>query len=568
MAGRGLAAEKAMAETSGKKTPRDLLRVVFRRWRPFVLGASLFAIAAMLGGQLVPLKYTGETKFERRGDPASEENARARSESFETLKLTLQHELIGFDAVAKAAEDERLMTGLPHGPDGQLTHQGIIARQELVNRLIRTLKVTWDVRSEQVDLVTVGFTHDDPLLAERMPNTLVRNYINRIGQQTVDRLTVSRDFLEKQVKECTTRVDDITKKRLEFEAKHAGALPDNPGALQQRIEVLTKDIDTVRVQNTMARDKVARFKALGLATTGPSSQPVQVIRGPNPELKALQGQLQKFQEDLDSALALNRMTENHPTIKMLRKKVEQLKEKIKETPEEAVIHSVYGVSQQSGDMAMQMAAAESEVEVTDRELQRLQAQLSEHQRVMANFAPIRQEYIQMLEKQREVEAERTRWQQRQSGVQMDLAAEIANRRTHLSAVQVAQKQSKPSSPSLLMVLALALGGGLAFGSGLVFLTQMLDRSISTTEEAARHFGLPIHGVTEEIVPPRLRARRRMRRWILGPVISFVVLAALVVSAVNIAIWLEYHDLYAEWRRSPVGFLVQAALDPRPLPTGR
>ena len=151
---------------------------------------------------------------------------------------------------------------------------------------------------------------------------------------------------------------------------------------------------------------------------------------------------------------------------------------------------------------------------------------------------------------------------------MDLAAEIANRRTHLSAVQVAQKQSKPSSPSLLMVLALALGGGLAFGSGLVFLTQMLDRSISTTEEAARHFGLPIHGVTEEIVPPRLRARRRMRRWILGPVISFVVLAALVVSAVNIAIWLEYHDLYAEWRRSPVGFLVQAALDPRPLPTGR
>ena len=568
MAGRGLAAEKAMAETSGKKTPRDLLRVVFRRWRPFVLGASLFAIAAMLGGQLVPLKYTGETKFERRGDPASEENARARSESFETLKLTLQHELIGFDAVAKAAEDEGLMTGLPHGPDGQLTHQGIIARQELVNRLIRTLKVTWDVRSEQVDLVTVSFTHDDPLLAERMPNTLVRNYINRIGQQTVDRLTVSRDFLEKQVKECTTRVDDITKKRLEFEAKHAGALPDNPGALQQRIEVLTKDIDTVRVQNTMARDKVARFKALGLATTGPSSQPVQVIRGPNPELKALQGQLQKFQEDLDSALALNRMTENHPTIKMLRKKVEQLKEKIKETPEEAVIHSVYGVSQQSGDMAMQMAAAESEVEVTDRELQRLQAQLSEHQRVMANFAPIRQEYIQMLEKQREVEAERTRWQQRQSGVQMDLAAEIANRRTHLSAVQVAQKQSKPSSPSLLMVLALALGGGLAFGSGLVFLTQMLDRSISTTEEAARHFGLPIHGVTEEIVPPRLRARRRMRRWILGPVISFVVLAALVVSAVNIAIWLEYHDLYAEWRRSPVGFLVQAALDPRPLPTGR
>jgi len=605
MAGRGLAgAEKAMAETSGKKTPRDLLRVVFRRWRLFVLGASLFATAAMLGGQLagelrlVPLKYTGETKFQRRSDAAAEETARARSESFETLKLTLQHELIGFDAVAKAAEDEGLMTGLPHGPDGQLTHQGIIARQALVNRLMlpQTLKVTWDVRSEQVDLITVGFTHDDPLLAERMPNTLVRNYINRTGQQTVDRLTASRDFLEKQVKECTTRLDEITKKRLEFEAKNARGLPDNPGAIQQRIETLTRDIDRVRVQNTAARDKLARFKALGLAATGPSSQPVQVVKGPNPELKALQDQRRdlqkeldsakedhrKYQEALETAIAINRMKDQHPTVKALGDKIMQLvektksleaniaglDEKIKQIPQEAVIQSVYGVSQQPADVAMQMAAAESEVAVTDRELERLQTQLSEYQAIWTNFAPIRQEYIQMLEKQREVDTERTSWQKRQSEVKMALDAESANRRTHLSAVQLAQKQSNPTSPSLLMVLILALGGGLAFGSALVFLTQMMDRSISTTEEAARHFGLPIQGVIEEIVPPRLRARRRMRKWILGPAISFVVLAALAVSAVNITVWLAYHDRYDEWRRAPVGFLIQTALGPRSTPTGR
>jgi uncharacterized protein involved in exopolysaccharide biosynthesis len=595
MTGRGLAgADKAMAETSGKKTPRDLLRVVFRRWRLFVLGASLFATAAMLGGQFVPLKYTGETKFERRSDAAAEETARGRSDSFETRKLTLQHELIGFDAVAKAAEDEGLMTGLPHGPDGQLTRQGIIARQELVNRLIRTLKVTWDVRSEQVDLITVGFTHDDPLLAERMPNTLVRNYINRTGQQTVDRLTASRDFLEKQVKECTTRLDESTKKRLEFEGKHAGAVPDNPGAIPQTIERLTRDIDRVRVQNTAARDRLARFKALGLAATGPSSQPVQVVKGPNPKLKVLQEQhrdtqkeldsakedRRKYQEELETAKAINRMRDEHPTVQVLKKKITQLDEKItrldgkiaqldeeiKQIPQEAVIQSVYGVPQHPADVAMQMAAAESEVEVTDRELQRLQAQLSEYQALLANYAPIRQEYLQMIEKQREVDAERTSWQKRQAEVQMSLAAEIANRRTHLSAVQAAQKQSKPSSPSLLMVLILALGGGLAFGSALVFLTQMMDRSISTTEEAARHFGLPIHGVIEEIVPPRLRARRRMKKWILGPAVAFVVLAGLAVSAVNIAIWLEYHDSYAEWRRSPVGYLIDTALGPQSAPT--
>ena len=576
MAGRGLSlAEKAMAETTDKKkkTPRDLLRMVFRRWQLFVLGASLFGVAAMLGGQFVPLKYTAETKFERRSDSAAEENARGRSDSFESRKLTLQHELIGFEAVAKAAGDEGLMTGLAHGPDGQLALQGIIARQELVNRLIRTLKVTWDVRSEQVDLVTVSFTHNDPLLAERMPNTLVRNYIDRIGQQTVDRLSASRDFLEKKVEECTSRLDGkdgLTNRRLEFETKHAGKLPDNPGVLEQRAQNLTKDIDVLQSQKKRAQDTLARLKAIAQPTTGPSSQPVQIVRGPNPELKALQDELQRSREGLDNALTINRMTENHPTVKMLRKKIEQLEERIKETPAEAIIQSVYGTSSGTADAALQVQieALESEIGSADRELQRLQVQLTEYQGVLVNYAPIRQEYLRLIEKQKDAEAERASWQRRLSGIEMDLAAEIANRRTHLSAVQAAQKQSKPSFPSLLMVLGLALGGGLAFGAGLVLLAQMMDRSISTTEEATRHFELPIQGVIEEIVTARLRARRHGKKWIVGPAVCFVVLAALAVSALNIIIWLEYPDRYAEWRRSPVGFLIQTATNPQPAPKGR
>lgn len=561
MAGRGLPlTEDAMAETSEKKTLRDLLRMVFRRWRLFLVGASLFAISAMLGSQLIPLKYTGETKFERRVDPAAEQNAKDRSESFGSRKLTLEHELIGLDAVARAAEDEGLLKGpdFPRGSDGQLTPQGVTARQELVKRLMGDVKVKWDVRSEQVDLVSVSFTHNDRGLAERMPNTLVRNYIDRDTQQTVDRLSDSRGFLEIQVKECTKRLDDITNKRLEFETKHAGMLPDNPGAFQQQIRDLTRNLDALRVQNTTAREKLARLKAMVQPTTGPSTQPIQVVRGPNPELKALQDELHRHREGLDTALNINRMTASHPTVLTLKKKIAQLEEKIKETPAEAVIQNVYETSQRPTDAAMQIAAAESEVAVTERELTRLQAQQSEYQQSLANYAPIRQQFLQLLDSQKEAEAERTRWQQRLTSVQMDLSAEIAKKRTHLNAVQVAQKPSKPSSPALPIVLGLALAGGLAFGAGLVLLMQMLDRSISTTEEAVSHFDLPIHGVIEEIITPRLCAKRLRRRWILGPAISIVVLATLAVSAVNIIMWLEYHDQYTEWQTSPVSYLIQKA----------
>jgi uncharacterized protein involved in exopolysaccharide biosynthesis len=563
-----------MADTlDKKKTPRVLPRMVFRRWRRFLLGASLFGIAVMLGGQFFPLKYTAETRFERRSDSAAEENAPGRSDSLESRKLTLQHELIGFDAVAKAAEDEGLMRGLAHGPDGQLTPQGVIARQELVNRLIRTLKVTWDVRCEQADLVTVSFTHSDPILAERMPNRLVGNYILRIGQQTVNRLSKSQDFLKKKVEECTARLDGkdgLTNKRLEFETRHAGQFPDNPGVLQQRVRDLTKDIDTLQFQNKRDRDTLARLKAIAQPTTGPSSQPVQVVRGPNPDLKVLQEELRQTREGLDTALAVNRMTENHPTVKTLRKKIEQLEARIKDTPAEVVIHSVYGTTPGTSDAALQVQieALESQIGATDKELPRLQARLSEYQGVLENYAPTRQEYLQLIEKQKDAEAERAGWQQRLSGVEMALTAEIDNRGTRLEAVQLAQKQSKPSFPSLLVVLGLAVGGGLAFAAGMVLLMQMLDRSISTTEQAVRHFELPIQGVIEEIVTARLRARRRAKRWIVGPVVSFVVVAALTVSALNITIYLEYPDRYAEWRRSPVEFVIQRVANPQPAPKGR
>jgi len=69
-----------------------------------------------------------------------------------------------------AADDEGLSKRLARGLEGQFTPQGVIARQELVNELIRPLQVTWEVRSEQVDLATVDFTHHDPALAERMPS--------------------------------------------------------------------------------------------------------------------------------------------------------------------------------------------------------------------------------------------------------------------------------------------------------------------------------------------------------------------------------------------------------------
>ena len=162
--------------------------------------------------------------------------------------------------------------------------------------------------------------------------------------------------------------------------------------------------------------------------------------------------------------------------------------------------------------------------------------------------------MEIVKQVTEQQAEVDRWQKRCTEVQMALAAEAAKHRTHLSQVELAQEQFHPSSPKLLYVLLLAVVGGLAFGGGLVFLINTVDRSIATTEEAADYFALPVLGTIGEITTPKQQARRKVLRWGLGPVIVFIVVLAIGIAALNIWLWLDSRDQYNEWKSSPVRFV--------------
>ncbi|MBE3096538.1 MAG: hypothetical protein IMZ44_05340 [Planctomycetes bacterium] len=618
-----------MAEETQKKTPRDLLRAVFRHRTLFLASAALFAFATLVGACWWPLKYTATARFERRSDPASEDLVRGKSESFDALKMTLEHELVGTNAVDAAADElekKTLLPALPRGQDGKLTAEGRMLRQGLVRNLMDALKVVFVVRSQEVDLVSVSFTDADPRLAQQLPNTLITNYITRIGEQIVINLTASRDFLQVKVDEANTRFVELTRKRIDFETKYAGLQPSSPDALAQELQKISSDMDTVRRQHTAAQQKVERIKALMdaakqplTAAEKPKETPAETqADGKTPEAKAeekpaspadpspelalraaytellrRQEQLLQYKSTLEEAKTLGHMTDKHPRVIALRKqiadtenqvtdarnrvveleaRVRELADRARELAGRAVTPLtpsldtsgrdaiIEGVRQRDNELrgtllTMDLAAAQSEVDSTTNELARLQQRKDDVEKLLNQFGPIRQEYLGIVKDMTDQQAEVDRWQKRCTEVQMALAAEAAKRRTHLTQVELAQEQFKPSSPKLLYVLALALVGGLAFGGGLVFLTNTVDRSITTTEEAADHFGLPVLGTIGEIMTAPRRARRRMIRWGLGPVAAVGVALAIGAAALNITLWLNSREQYSQWRADPVQFVV-------------
>jgi len=669
-----------MPDKPDKKTPRDLLRVVFRRWLTFVIGASVFAFAALIGGRLWPPKYTGVARFERRADVASEDLARGKSESFDTRKLTLEQELAGYNPLKAAVEElekTRLIEPLPRASDGKLTMEGQMLIQELVRKLREALKVFFEVRSDQVDVVSVAFTDRDPRLARALPNTLIRNYILRVSEDMIAQLTGSRDFLQNKVSDANSRLTELMRNRSKFiaryEAKYSTIFPDSAGALEQQVQRALSDIETVRRLQIIARQKLERLRSyvdLRADSPGPSGAPNgnpetpkpetpaekeeatapapkpeakpdavvqekdatapaakpdavvqekdatapaakpeaaaekkeapagqapappgaapkgppdQVVKVPNPEVGRLEEDLRQYKRKLDDAQTLAHMTDKHPTVIDLKKKIADLEKRISETDKyitEEIYHSDTSLEAQrrrelqlleeqrrkeakyrEAMVAMDIDGTQQELKGSEAELERLQGRLAALQEFRASFPQVHEEYTQIGKDIREQEAEVDRWQKRLTEVQMALAAEAAKRRTHLTTVEEAQEQFQPSSPKLLYVLALALLGGLAFSGGLVFLANTLDRSISTTEEAAEHFSLPIYGVVGEIITAQERRRRKIIRGIVGPLASFIIIAALGLATLNVVLWLNYpNPHYAQWSADPVSFLWRQTAD--------
>jgi hypothetical protein len=91
----------------------------------------------------------------------------------------------------------------------------------------------------------------------------------------------------------------------------------------------------------------------------------------------------------------------------------------------------------------------------------------------------------------------------------------------------------------------AMGGGLAFGAALVVLMTYMERTVTTTEDAAKYFDLPVHGVIGEIVPAGQRHWRKVCAWSLAPVVTAAVVLTLSLFTWSIYLRLTDTDEYNE-----------------------
>ncbi len=551
-----------MAETIRKRTPRDLLRMAFRRWRVFLLSAVLFALIALVAAHFITPRYVGTVRFERRIDKTLTPDGLSGLQSpgaFDAEKLTLQHELHGYEAVARvvAAEPFEFFKDLPRADDGSLTREGEIRKREVIHGIIAGLQVQFEINSDAVDLISVSFVHADPNLAQSIPNALVANYITGQSHRRLARLEASRDWLKEHADAAERARQAVADRKIELESKYVGLKGGTQEDIDRRMQQTKADLTAVLRLVDLAEKKYARLLALrNEQVNGVEDLPKQVIKGPNPELERLGAELQEYRVELDLAKTLRKMTDSHPAIVTLQQRIESLEKRIRDTPAEIVIQTIYGENTGASEFAARIAAAQSEVEILSLERDRVASQVQGYEQMMKDFDGPRRQYVATVEELDARTIEAQEWQRRLRDMEMVLLAERENRRQQLSAVELAREQLFPAFPSLLRVFAVAFLGAMAFALGMVLLFNAVDHTIDEPEEAGMRFGVPVQGVISEIVSPRQQAIRGWKRWVLGPAVTAAFVVVLGVASLSIVLWLRQPEQYGQFWSSPATYLYQ------------
>ncbi|HYI49011.1 MAG TPA: polysaccharide biosynthesis tyrosine autokinase [Allosphingosinicella sp.] len=471
--------------TSGEDT-RLIVRYlrIAQRWKWLILGV---AVAAVIAGLVVtylttPL-YTAEATVEIQRE--NDRITRVRGVEAETGSVDLEFYQTQYGLLQSRSLAERVATDLrlyadpnffeSFGDDDTAARvreaplaNTLAVRQDRTRRagaiLLRNINVA-PIRLSR--LVAVRFTGPDPQLSARVVNSWTRAFIETTLERRYEATRYARNFLEGQLVQLRGRLEQSERQLVGYAAREAIInipVASAPGQSQER-SITADSLAALNIAHSQAvADRVEAQSRMRSSRSGAVSEALTNT--------AISGMRQRRAEAAAEYARLTTQFEpGYPPAQALASQIRTLDQSI--AREEARVQNSLGEAYNAS---------------VDRE-----RMLSERvEGLKQSFIDQRRRSIQYNIFQRDVDTNRQLYDgllQRYKEVGIAGGVGVNN----VSIVDAAQVPSRPSSPSLIrnMLLALLLGG--VVGVGLAFAFEQVDETISDPTDVERALGLPLLG---------------------------------------------------------------------------
>lgn len=460
---------------------RDYIAIVLRRkWIILaVLVAAQFAgVAATF---LATPQYTASSRIEISRQDQRITNVEGVSDSDRTFDQEFyetQYELLRARAVAERVERELRLASRPeffeaHGvdlsqlplsePEGQVrsSEERDELRNAAIELLLENVQVSPISRSSLVDIV---YTSANPTLSAEIVNDWAEQFIAESRDRRFSMTSGAQEFLERRLGELREDVENSERQLVTYANQNDIVILNRQEQDGRTVATPTLAAASLEQLNSSLIEATAQRVALEARARAPSGSDI----ASNPAIGSLRNRRSELQSQYAELMV--RFEPGYPAAQALAEQIEALDNSI--AREEARLRS--------GSQGDYLAALRREQALQDR-VDNLTDQLRNQERARIQYNIYQNE----VDTNREL-YEGTLQRYREIGVASVGASNI-------SIVDLAQVPKVPSSPNLLLNLAVALFGGIAAAGVIIFLLEQFDDGIRNPSDLTPATGLALLG---------------------------------------------------------------------------
>ncbi|SFT33727.1 GumC family protein [Sedimentitalea nanhaiensis] len=396
---------------------------------------------------------------------------------------------------------------------------------EILQAMRARTRVTKTRSNQEASIMTVTFEARSPRLAAGVLNEYLTLVQANDASFRKDRAGQTMDFFEQEVARLGAALEQKAEEILAFKNENAGDLPDGLpfrqdqlATRQQRLEEVGREIFTLKTQRQQLIDLFSQTGQVGSTTL------VQV--------SPTEQRLSQTQDELDNALLV--YSETNPRIKLLKARVEQLREQVATergaSPEEP--------EQTSGNTTLdfQLASLDTRVEILERQEKSLQDQIT---RLEESISKTPNNAVVLEDLERDYENILSQYNpavQRLADADTGERIELMSRGERISVIEQPAVPSEPTKPNRMKIAGGGTMLGIGLGAGLVAMMLFFNGAPRRPEDLIRKLEVwPIATL------PYVRTRREL--FIQRGIKLFVILMILVgVPLVVWAIHIYYQPL--------------------------
>ncbi|WP_082438832.1 MULTISPECIES: GumC family protein [unclassified Sphingomonas] len=469
---------------------RQYLRIAIR-WRYVILGTTVaFVLLGLIVTLLMTPKYTASATIEISRESSQvtnfqgveRETSVADQEFYQTQYGLLRSRALSERVASqlRLVDDPKfyeLFGSSSNDPAFQLVNgrypaAGRPIRQRTAGQILRDHLDVAPTRLSR--LVEIRFTSPDAAFSARIVNTWSDAFIQTNLERKVQATSYGRNLLQRQLAQQKERLDESQRQLVAYASQeriiNLPAQQNGDGTTSER-SIVADDLaslNTALSQATAERIAAeARYREGGRA--GASSEALR-----NQAINTLRQRRAEFAAEYQKLLI--QFEPEYPAVKALKSQIDQLDRSI--ANEERRV---------SGSLETDYRGA------VERE-RALQARVEQ---LKSSYLDLRRRSIQYNIYQQEVDTNRALYEgllQRFKEIGVAGGVGVNN----VSVVDQADVPQKPSSPRLLVNLAIALIAGLGISAVLAFALEQMDEAIADPAEVERRLGLPLLGSVPKV----------------------------------------------------------------------